>query len=286
MWRAELAKMLLEEKISREKERLTTDYWWNIYRELGEEFRRIAGAYKLLDDQIVCHVVPEKYAGRVPTSSSAAKAFLEMLSAERASKTGRGLLLRCNLREHYGDASASEAKGFEGRVVEAGGKAMDKGGEKAVFFATLNALYSFAGLVDKTVHCRAEQMDACGHDLVNYIEDKYGRDVRVAHIGYKPEHVKPLVKAFKTYVTDLNPPLAKDRPRSVRVLDESKNPEVIKRADVVCIPGCSAVNGTLPGLLRWCEEHNTPALLYGITVAACSKILNLPYFCPYARRSP
>jgi hypothetical protein len=291
MHHAELVKLLLQEKerrLAEERERLTAEYWRGIYHELSDEFKRLAQAHGLLESEAICRVVPEKYGIRAPESSPAsmAESFLEMLSTERALRTGRGLIVRCNLKEHYGDSSAGEPRGFRGKVAEAGGMISGKEAEKAIFFSVLNALYNFAGGVQKTVHCRWEQMEACGQDLVAHLRKTFGKKITVAHIGYKPEHVKPCSKAFKTYVTDMQPKHVGKVLSGVKVLDESKNEEVIKKADVACIPGCTAVNGTLPGLLRLCEKYRTVVLLYGVTVAACTKILKLEHFCPYARRSP
>jgi uncharacterized protein (DUF4213/DUF364 family) len=150
----------------------------------------------------------------------------------------------------------------------------------------LNAVFNHLGLVQGVLHCKGGEPKSCGEELAKYITKNFGRDVVVAHIGYKPEHVKACAKFFKSYVTDLNPENVGKVRFGRKILGADKNEEVIKKADVACIAGSSIVNGTLPRLLDLCETHKTEPVVYGVSVSAAAKILHLKHFCPHARRYP
>jgi uncharacterized protein (DUF4213/DUF364 family) len=109
---------------------------------------------------------------------------------------------------------------------------------------------------------------------------KFGK-AKVAHIGYQPGHVKATSAKFnKVYVTDLNLENVGKVKFGFKILDGSKNVDVIKKVDVACITGSAIVNGTLFKLLNCCEKYGVKYILYGVTIKGAARILGYNVFCP------
>jgi hypothetical protein len=263
------------------------EHWREFYGEICGEFKKMLTAYRLQDEEVVCRIVPKRGLSEPvlgPPRETAAH-FFNMLSKENILITGKGLLVRSVLADCYGDSSAEDPKPFKGRLSEVSDMVFGKSTDRAIFFATLNALYSYLRLNEAVVHCGGNESKACGKQLAGYITKHFGKNAVVAHIGYKPEHVEACSK-FRGYVTDLDPEnIGKVRFKK-KILSADKNEEVIKNSDVACISGSTIINGTLPHLLKWCEKYGTVSIVYGTTVSAAAKIMHLKHFCPYARKRP
>ncbi|MDI6643124.1 MAG: DUF364 domain-containing protein, partial [Candidatus Hodarchaeaceae archaeon] len=181
------------------------------------------------------------------------------------------------------DAFTDEPKTFRGKLKDVHEQLFGDKGDKAVYFATLNAVLSHVGLVDGAVHCKGDEPRKCGERLAAYILENFGK-VRVAHIGYQPGHVEACSKCFRSYVTDLNHENIGKVRFGRKIQNGSENREVIKKADVACITGSAIVNGSLPELIRWCKLYRTEPVIYGVTASAAAKILGFRHFCPYAHK--
>lgn len=260
-----------------------------MYKKITKEFKKIVEKHKLQDEEINCRIIAKGFSNRQPRLSSASKNFVEqhfkMPSKEYALVKGKEVIVRCKFKDHYGDAFTHEPKTFRGKVKDVCELLSGGSGDKAVFFATLNATLSHLGLVEGTVHCKGDEPRKCGERLAAYILENFGK-VRVAHIGYQPGHVEACSKHFESYVTDLNPENIGKVKFGRKILDGSANEEVIKKANVACITGSTLTGGALPELIRWCETCGVEPLIYGVTGRGPAKILNLGHFCPYGHDYP
>jgi hypothetical protein len=262
--------------------------WRELYDEVSREFKRVIGAHGFQGMEAVCRVVPK----RVPVGSgegsqaAVAVSFFNTLSKNSVLTSGKGLSVRGEFNRFYGDSFAYEPKPFRGSLLDVGAMVFGKSPDKAVFFAVLNAVYNYLGLVQGVIRCSRNETKACGKCLAEYIHKNFGKGVVIAHIGYKPDHVAMCAKIFKSYVTDLDPENIGKVKFGRKILGAEKNEEVIKKADIACIAGSSIVNGTLPRLLELCETYQTEPIVCGVTVSAAAKILHLRHFCPFARRYP
>lgn len=256
-----------------------------IYREISEEFNKITGAHGLQEKEAICRVVP-RGSQEIPrglANVEAAERYFDTLSKEQALTTGKDMVIRCVFEGHFGESSTDAPMPYKGQVRDASGMVFGKAAERAVFFAVLNAVYNFLGLVPETVNCCGEEPKKCGEMLADYIRTNFGKGAVVAHIGYKAEHIQACSK-FKVYVSELEPELVGKTKFRKKILGSDKNEEIIKKANVAIIAGRSIVNGTLPRLLYLCETHRTEPIIYGVTAAAAARILNLKFFCPFAHR--
>jgi hypothetical protein len=263
------------------------EYWREFYEEISGEFKKMLVAYRLQDEEVVCRIVPKRAVGEVFPSAprKAAVHYFNMLSKDNILITGKGLLVRGSFADCCGDSSAEDPKPFKGKLSEVSNMVFGKNPDRAVFFATLNAVFSYLRLNEAVVHCKGDEPKSCGKQLAKYITKHFGKNAVVAHIGYKPEHVEACSK-FKGYVTDLDPENIGKVKFKKKILGADKNEEVIRNSDVACISGSTILNGSLPHLLAWCEKYGTVSIVYGVTVSTAAKIMHLRHFCPYARKRP
>jgi hypothetical protein len=260
-----------------------------MYEKINREFKKIVKKHKLRDEKVACVIIAKGFSDRRRRLSNISENFIEqhfkMPSEEYALVKGKEVIVRCEFKDHYGDAFTDEPKAFSGRVKEVHKLLSGDKGDRAVYFATLNAILSYLELAEGTVHCRGDEPRKCGEQLVTYISENFGK-VRVAHIGYQPGHVEACSKHFESYVTDLNPENIGMVKFGRKILDGSANEEVIRKTDVACITGSTLASGELPKLIGWCETYGTEPVVYGVTSKGAAKILNFRYFCPYGHDRP
>ena len=241
----------------------------DMYKVILKAFFEVAEKAGLLNSSVKCVVLKPD--------------FTRLPSREYALAKGREVIVHCEIEGGYGQAFTSKPKEFSGKIKDVLNMIYGDEGDRAVFFATLNAVLHKLKRIKGTIHCMEEEPEICGEEFASYLMSKFGK-VKVAHIGYQPGHVKALVKHFgaeNVYVTDLNPENIGCIKFGVKILSGFMNSEVLKKVDVACITGSAAVNGTLPELLELCEKYDVKPVLYGVTGKGIAKILDLDIFCPY-----
>lgn len=260
-----------------------------MYRKIAEEFKRIVKRHGLQDEEVNCRIIAKGFSGGRLRPQKKSKDFVEqhfrMPSSEYALVRGKEVIVRCKFKGSYGDAFTDEPKIFSGKMKNVHKLIFGDNGDRAIYFATLNAALSHLGLVKGTVHCTGNDPKRCGKRLARYILENFGK-VRVAHIGYQPGHVEACSKLFESYVTDLNPENIGKIKFGREILNGSENEKVLKKVDVACITGSTLTNGSLPGLIRLCEIYGVEPLIYGVTGTGPAKILKLRHFCPYRHDRP
>jgi len=240
-----------------------------MYEYILKVFYQVVKDTKLLNSPINCVVLKSN--------------FTRLPSREYALAKGREVIVHCEIEGGYGQAFTSKPREFSGKVKDVFDMIYGDEGDKAVFFATLNAVFHKLKRIEGTIHCIGEEPEKCGEEFASYLMSKFGR-VKVAHIGYQPGHVKALVKYFSVrnvFVTDLNPENIGRIKFGVKILNGSMNSEVLRKVDVACITSSAAVNGTLPELLDLCDEYGVKPVLYGVSGKGIANILGLDIFCPY-----
>lgn len=255
----------------------------DVYARVREEFEKLVRNHQIGGEPVYCEVLAKGFVGKAPARDD--MVYFEMPSSDYALVRGKEVLLRCRFRDAWGDAFTDEPKRYRGTVEEVIRLPFTSSSARAVFFATLNAVCSSLGLVSGGVHCKEGDPERCGEKLVEHLRAQFGKEVTVAHIGYQPGHVGALGKSFKTLVTDLDPENIGKVKSGVPILDGGENESVIQKADVVCITGSALVNGTFPELLEWARRYSTTVLVYGVSAIGACRLLNLPFFCPYVRKS-
>ena len=256
---------------------------------ISEGFKKIVEENKLQEKEVNCRIIAKGYSSGRPKPSNTSKNFttqhFKMPSEEYALVKGKEVIVRCKFKDVYGDAFTDQPRAFSGKLKDVLELLFGDAGDRAIYFATLNATLGHLGMVKGTVHCEDDEPRKCGVQLAEYILKNFG-NVKVAHIGYQPGHVEGCSERFESYVTDLNPENIGKVKFGRKILDGSTNKEVIRKANVACITGSTLTNGSLPELIEWCKAFGVEPLIYGVTGVGASKILNLKHFCPYGHDHP
>jgi len=238
----------------------------HMYTRLKEKFVELVNSSGLADKIAECNVLGAD--------------FVKLPSNEYALMKGKEFLVDCRINHYHGEAFTDTPRLFRGRVIDVANMATGDKGERSIFFATLNAVLRAMNEIERTVHCRRVNAERCGNLLAKHILEKFG-EVKVAHIGFQPGHVKATSTIFDTiYITDLNPENIGKVKFGVKIINGAMNEEIIRKVDVACITGSTIVNGTLFRLLEWCKRYGVKHVLYGVTIKGAAKILGYEVFCP------
>lgn len=254
-----------------------------VYKEIVEAFRTVVEANEVLEENVRCDTIVRGFAERTPSSKHGEN--FRLPSGEYALVEGEEVLIRCEVDGHHGDAFTDKPKTYDGRIGRVFKLASGDRGDRAIFFASLNALLSSLGMIEGPVHCKEGTPKECGEKLAEFIMDNFGK-VDVAHIGYQPGHLEACSLIFEGFVTDLNPENIGKTKFGRKILSGENNEKIIEKVDVACITGSTLTNGTLPKLLDWCETYDTEPIIYGVTSKGALKLLNMKSFCPHGREKP
>lgn len=260
-----------------------------LYDKLLGIFRKVVGINDLHKEEVKCRIIARGYADDPPSSISNPKNVINhnfrLPSEEYALVNGKEVLVRCKVDGYYGDAFTDSPKTYDGEAGQIYEFVSGDRGDKAIFFASLNALLSQLGMIERPVHCKEGDPVKCGRELSEFIVDRFGK-TRVANIGYQPGHLEACSNLFEGYATDLNPENIGEKKFGREILDGKKNEEVIKKVDVAVITGSALTNGTLPELIEWCDVYGTEPIIYGVTAKGALELLGMESFCPYSREEP
>lgn len=216
---------------------------------------------------------------------------LSLPSDEYALIRGPEILIECDIAGFKGHAFSPCPTSYEGFLGDLNNVKLDDICLRGVFFAVLNALLTMLGIIDGGIHCSGNEPEACGKELATYIVRNFGSDVSVLHIGYHPGHIKALVKRFqRLYVTDLNKDTVGKVKHGLKIIDGSKNSELIGDVDVVLITGSAIVNKTIYDIVKEVYRHGKVGIIYGVSAKGAYALLkkkfkefaNIKYFCPYS----
>lgn len=260
-----------------------------MYSQLSESFQNIVEENNFREKNAKCEIIARGFVDKPPKSRSnpegAVNQDFRLPSEEYALVKGKEVLIRCQIDEYYGDAFTDKPRTHKERLGQMHELASGDRGDRAIFFATLNAMLHHLGMIEKPIHCKEGDPKKCGRELAEFIMDKFGK-AKVAHIGYQPGHIEACSNHFESYVTDLNPENIGKEKFGRKILNGEKNEEVIKKVDVACITGSTVTNGTLPELIEMCDTHGTEPIIYGVSAKGTLELLNMTGFCPYSREKP
>jgi len=191
---------------------------------------------------------------------------------------GKEKMVEADYDGHVGHAYTDMAGDFQGTLGELFGMAITNNYRRALQAAAINALVSWWGLVDNTVHCKDGQPKACARRCRTFIEEKYPQITRIAFVGYQPALLDIFSKGYQLKVFDLD----KDNIGQVKfghvVLDPSRDlPEALSWAELVLATGSTLTNGTIDDVLRYAGGQKV--IFYGVTIAGTAALLGLSRVC-------
>ena len=222
----------------------------------------------------------------IVTCSVLKRDWAKLPSNEYALMRGKEVLLHCELCSVYGQVFTDNPQPFNGLVKDVLQLDLGIASNRAVFFATLNAIAHISGTLPRPIHCKGVDAEKCGELLADNIKARFG-NAKILHVGFQPGHIKALVSVFEhVYVTDLDPVNVGSVKFGITVLPDSQNEELVKKVDVVCVTGSALINGTLFLLVECCQKHNVPFIVYGISAMSAAQLLGYENFCPLSGDKP
>jgi len=148
---------------------------------------------------------------------------------------------------------------------------LDSNKKRASFISSLNALFRYLNLCDKTVHCKDTEPKECAKNLINIITP----NSKVFFVGFQPRFLEILAPNYNVRAVDLDQENIGREILDVVIEPPEMTIEAIRWCDLILATGSTVVNGTITDFLN----HNKPVLFYGVTISATAKILNLDNYC-------
>ena len=200
-----------------------------------------------------------------------------------------------DLKERVVEASLHGAKGhaftdspreFRGTLREVLNLELTTSQNRAIYVATLNAVFGGLKMVEKTVHCRDEEPEECASEIAELLLKKYGQ-ARVGLIGLNPAIAEHFARAFgaeSLCITDLNQDNIGASKFGVEIWDgKTRTEELIERSDLVVLTGSTLVNGTFDRIFNSIQQGKKTYVVYGVTAAGAAELTGFNRYCPYGR---
>jgi uncharacterized protein (DUF4213/DUF364 family) len=196
---------------------------------------------------------------------------------------GKEVMIEAQFRESYGQAFTSQPQNFSGLLDDVLSLSLNTADHRAIFIATLNAVMSHLGITKEVRHCRDEEPEKCGAQIVQNIADKYGK-VKIVQVGYQPAMLENLVKGFgaaNIQCTDLDPRNIGVDKFGVTIRDgATENMNSIEWCDLMLVTSSTNVNNTFDELYKATMAKRKKFIMFGVTGAGIAALLNLDRICP------
>lgn len=199
--------------------------------------------------------------------------------------TGKEVMIEARFQGARGQAFTDHPGEYSGTLREVLELPLNDNYHRALLTAAINAVLNKLKIVDKTIHCRDDEMEECVRDIVGWVRNYYPTAKRIGIIGFQPALLEAAVKSFgedQVFLTDLNPERIGSLEYGVKILDGSKDTEeLIHNSDFILATGSTVVNGTAENLVNQFHRHNKPFAFYGNTISGPAYLLDLPRLCFY-----
>jgi uncharacterized protein (DUF4213/DUF364 family) len=190
--------------------------------------------------------------------------------------TGKEVMIQAECQGSFGQAFTDAPTAYSGSLKEICEMDLENDDRaRALFIAALNAIMSYLGKVECTIHCRAEGPELCSKEIVEYIKENYNNP-KIALIGYQPAMLENLFQYFEIRVLDLDPINVGEKRYGVVVEDGIKNyQDVVDWADLILCTGSTICNGSIVNFIDLDKE----VLFFGTTLAGAAPLMNLKRIC-------
>ncbi len=192
---------------------------------------------------------------------------------------GKERLLEATINNAKGVAFTDMYGNYEGTLYNILNLPLQNNFYRAIFIATINALFNYLGLIEKTRHCKDETPILCAKELTKFLRKNYGEKIKIFQVGHQPRFTEILSKNFLLKIVDMDKDNIGKIINNVEINDISMTDNFIEWADIIFVTGSTFVNNSAKKFLN---ITNKPVIFYGVTCAAVSYILNLTRYCPYA----
>ncbi len=146
---------------------------------------------------------------------------------------GKEVMVEAEFRGAKGQAFADEFEQAMYRLDDLVTLNLNVTRARASFIAGLNAVYSYLGLCDKTVHCKDQEPVDCARGLL----DRIAPDTRVLLVGFQPRFVDTLSTNRRLRVVDRDPENIGKIINGVTIESADMTDDAIGWCDLIWRPG-------------------------------------------------
>ncbi|MGB6681331.1 MAG: DUF364 domain-containing protein [Candidatus Bathyarchaeia archaeon] len=194
---------------------------------------------------------------------------------------GKERIMQADFKGSNGQAFTDMYGNFEGTLDQIMDMNLNNNYRRAIFVSTINAVMRHLTLIEGTIHCKDDDPEFCGEELVKHISANYGTP-KIAFVGFQPALIEHCSKVFEVNVLDLDRKNIGKMKFGLTILDGEKEIDrILKWCDLAVVTGSTFVNGTAQKIID--QMKGKSILFYGVTVAGITELLNLDRFCCRAR---
>ncbi len=199
---------------------------------------------------------------------------------------GKEHVIEANVLGAKGHAYTDSPRAYTGVIRDVLKLPLTTNQDRAIYVATLNAVLNYLDLVTTTVHCKDEDPEKCALDIAKFILDKHGQ-IKIGLIGLNPAIAERLIDTFgkdHVRITDLYDANIGEVRFSVEIWDgATRTEELVQFADLVLLTGTTLLNNSFDTILNLIKANEKQYLVYGVTTAGVSDLIDIPRICPYGR---
>ncbi len=195
---------------------------------------------------------------------------------------GKEVMIEAEFEGARGHAFTSAPAPWEGTLQDLLALPPDSDARRAILAAAMNAVLRSLGRIDRTVHCRDQDIERCGQEMAAQLRREFGA-IAVGQVGYQPGLLAGLVRYFgpdRVRVTDFAHENVGREVNGVCIWDgDTRTEDLVRSSGLVLATGSVAANGTLDDILRLARASGVPLILYGVTAAAVCHLCDIRRLC-------
>ncbi len=188
---------------------------------------------------------------------------------------GKEKMLEASFRNTKGQVFTDEYENAKYSIKDLLNINLNTNKNRAHFVASLNAIYRYFGLCDKTVHCKDNEPIECATEFI----EQYKNNTKILLIGLQPRFLEVLSKNNNVRIIDLDMDNIGSKKFNTIIEPPEKTRDAINWCNLIFATGSTLINGTITDFIN----INKPVVFYGVTISAAAKILNLKVYCKKGR---
>ncbi len=146
---------------------------------------------------------------------------------------------------------------------------------RAIFISVLNAVLKDLGLIERTAHCKNDELLLCRDQLEMFVKDKFGSP-SILMIGFQPRFAEVLSEKFSTVILDMDRKNIGKKIKNSSIESDQNWEKYINNHDLIFVTGSAFVNDTASNFIL----SGKTTVFYGVTCAGPCYLLGLPRYCP------
>ncbi len=146
---------------------------------------------------------------------------------------------------------------------------------RAIFISVINAVLRDLNLIERTAHCKDNDLLKCRDQLEDFITHNYDNP-RILMIGFQPRLAEALGNKFSVKFFDMDKDNIGKKVNGLKIINGDHWQDYTGACDLIFATGSTFVNDTAKNFIM--PEAQT--IFYGVTCAGPCYLLDIPRYCP------